>query len=134
MQIGNWSTDAGGLDVLQLIPGPDGRQLGYSELRQHASIVRRLCRLGSRFCRSPTYSRSDRSAHVCRHRGWCFTQYLADVIDLLDSKNILTLERRGAHAREPTRPPVRRFASLDAEIIHNHRVDRTSPSLVSYTA
>jgi len=32
MQIGNWSTDAGGLDVLQLIPGLDGRQLGYAEL------------------------------------------------------------------------------------------------------
>ena len=32
-----WSTDAGGLDVLQLIPGLDGRQLGYAELRQHAT-------------------------------------------------------------------------------------------------
>ena len=39
MQIGNWSTDAGGLDVLQLIPGLDGRQLGYSELCQHATKV-----------------------------------------------------------------------------------------------
>jgi hypothetical protein len=39
MQIGNWSTDAGGVDVLQHIPGPDGRQLGYPELRQHATEV-----------------------------------------------------------------------------------------------
>lgn len=39
MQIGNWSTDAGGLDVLQHIPGVDGRQLGYPELRQHATRV-----------------------------------------------------------------------------------------------
>ena len=39
MQIGNWSTDAGGLDVLRHIPGVDGRQLGYPELRQHATKV-----------------------------------------------------------------------------------------------
>jgi hypothetical protein len=39
MQIGNWSTDAGGLDVLQHIPGLDGRQLSYPELRQHATEV-----------------------------------------------------------------------------------------------
>ncbi len=39
MQIGNWSTDAGDLDILQLIPGLDGRQLGYSELCQHATKV-----------------------------------------------------------------------------------------------
>jgi hypothetical protein len=32
MQIGNWSTDAGGLDVLQHIPAVDGRELGYQEL------------------------------------------------------------------------------------------------------
>ena len=32
MQIGNWSTAAGGLDVLQHIPGGDGRELGYEEL------------------------------------------------------------------------------------------------------
>jgi len=39
MQIGNWSTDAGGLVVLQHIPGLDGRQLSYPELRQHATAV-----------------------------------------------------------------------------------------------
>jgi hypothetical protein len=39
MQIGNWSTDAGGLDLLQHIPGPDGRQLGYEELCEHAMQV-----------------------------------------------------------------------------------------------
>jgi hypothetical protein len=39
MQIGNWGTAAGGVDVLQQIPGLDGRQLGYPELRQHASEV-----------------------------------------------------------------------------------------------
>jgi len=39
MQIGNWSTDAGGLDVLQEIPGVDGRELGYAELREHAKQV-----------------------------------------------------------------------------------------------
>jgi hypothetical protein len=39
MQIGNWSTDAGGLDVLQHIPGLDGRQLSYPELRLHATKV-----------------------------------------------------------------------------------------------
>jgi hypothetical protein len=33
MQIGNWGTTAGGVDVLQHIPGLDGRQLAYSELR-----------------------------------------------------------------------------------------------------
>jgi hypothetical protein len=39
MQIGNWSTDAGGLDVLQHIPGLDGHQLTYPELRQQATAV-----------------------------------------------------------------------------------------------
>jgi hypothetical protein len=39
MQIGNWSTDAGGLDVLQHIPGLDGRQLSYPELRQDATAI-----------------------------------------------------------------------------------------------
>lgn len=39
MQIGNWSTDAGGLDILQHIPGPDKRQLHDAELRQHAAQV-----------------------------------------------------------------------------------------------
>lgn len=39
MQIGNWSTDAGGLDVLQYIPGADKREVHYAELRQHASQV-----------------------------------------------------------------------------------------------
>jgi hypothetical protein len=32
MQIGNWGTDAGGLDVLQHIPSVDGRELGYEQL------------------------------------------------------------------------------------------------------
>jgi hypothetical protein len=36
MQIGNWNTDAGGLDILQQIPGVDGRELGYNELAAHA--------------------------------------------------------------------------------------------------
>jgi hypothetical protein len=36
MQIGNRSTDAGGLDVLQQIPGVDGRELGYDGLAEHA--------------------------------------------------------------------------------------------------
>jgi hypothetical protein len=39
MQIGNWSTDAGGLDVLQHISGLNGRRLSYPELRQHATTV-----------------------------------------------------------------------------------------------
>jgi len=39
MQIGNWNTDAGGLDVLQHIPGRDGRQFGYHKLRQHAAQI-----------------------------------------------------------------------------------------------
>lgn len=39
MQIGNWSTDAGGLDVLQHIPAADNRELGYAELREHATDV-----------------------------------------------------------------------------------------------
>jgi hypothetical protein len=39
MQIGNWRTDAGGLDLVQYIPGPDSRQLGYQELREHATQV-----------------------------------------------------------------------------------------------
>ena len=39
MQIGNWSTDAGGVDVLQQIPGLDGRELGYAQLREHATQV-----------------------------------------------------------------------------------------------
>jgi hypothetical protein len=36
MQIGNWSTDACGLHVLQHIPAVDGRELGYEQLAQHA--------------------------------------------------------------------------------------------------
>lgn len=39
MQLGNWTTDAGGLDILQHIPGFDGRQLNYAELRPHAARV-----------------------------------------------------------------------------------------------
>lgn len=39
MQIGNWSTDAGGLDVLQHIPGAEERELHYAQLRPHASEV-----------------------------------------------------------------------------------------------
>jgi hypothetical protein len=35
MQIGNWSTDAGRLDVLQHIPASD-RDLDYAQLRRHA--------------------------------------------------------------------------------------------------
>ena len=40
MQIGNWGTDAGGLDVLQHIPSVDGRELGYDELAEHAVQTR----------------------------------------------------------------------------------------------
>jgi hypothetical protein len=36
MQIGNWSTDAGGLDLLQQIPGSHARELGYADLAEHA--------------------------------------------------------------------------------------------------
>jgi hypothetical protein len=35
MQIGNWSTDAGRLDILRQIPGA-GEPLEYSQLRQRA--------------------------------------------------------------------------------------------------
>jgi hypothetical protein len=36
MQIGNWNTDAGGLDVLQQIQGADGRELKYDHLAERA--------------------------------------------------------------------------------------------------
>jgi hypothetical protein len=36
MQIGDWNTDAGGLDILQRIPGVGGRGVGYDELADHA--------------------------------------------------------------------------------------------------
>lgn len=39
MQIGNWSTDAGRLDILQHIPGADNRELGYPELSRGATDV-----------------------------------------------------------------------------------------------
>ncbi len=45
MHIGNWDTDAGGLDVLQYIPGGGGRQLGYQELRTRAVEVNDAGRL-----------------------------------------------------------------------------------------
>ncbi len=36
MEIGNWSTDAGGIDVLQQIPAADGQHVRYPELKRHA--------------------------------------------------------------------------------------------------
>lgn len=39
MQVGNWSTDAGRLDVLHGIPAADGHQLDYVQLRRDATTV-----------------------------------------------------------------------------------------------
>jgi hypothetical protein len=36
MQIGNWSTDAAGLDLLRQIPGSHARELGYDDLAECA--------------------------------------------------------------------------------------------------
>ena len=39
MEIGNWSTDAGRVDILQRIAGPGGGRPGYRELRGNAVEV-----------------------------------------------------------------------------------------------
>jgi hypothetical protein len=68
MQIGNWSTDAGGLDVLQHIPGLGSRQLSYQSCAsaQPRSLTTGECSPSQVSPRSPRQSAQPVARRILR--------------------------------------------------------------------